>query len=214
MSAYSKTPWENNNYPEISAENLGRLEIASQHSLGVDTIAALRALGTPDTAFRCWVRGSTAVNDGGGGAYDWDATSAASDDGSTVILPTGHTGNGRWLSNVYAIASPVWIAVSFSNSWVDLSTSYPTRYLKNADGVVYIQGAIKSGTISTGVTGYAFQLPSGYRPSKEQILMCRTQDGYMEIRVTTDGHVQMYSQSGSAGSTLWTSLAQIFFHTS
>ena len=99
MTAYSKTPWENNNFPEISADNLGRIETASEHALGVDTIAAIRALGTPDTAYRCWVRGSSSVNDGGGGAFDWDSTSSASDDGVTIILPTGHTGNGRWLKN-------------------------------------------------------------------------------------------------------------------
>ena len=43
------------------------------------------------------VGGYYTVGDGGGGIFYWDASSSAADNGGSVILPTGHTGNGRWL---------------------------------------------------------------------------------------------------------------------
>ena len=43
------------------------------------------------------VGGYYTVGDSGGGIFYWDASSSATDDGGSVIVPTGHAGNGRWL---------------------------------------------------------------------------------------------------------------------
>lgn len=99
MAAYSKTPWSNNQFPEITAENLLKLETASLHGLGVNSIDELRTLPVPTIAFRCNVRGLASTNDGGGGPYDWDAINAEADNGTTIITPNDSTGPGRWVLN-------------------------------------------------------------------------------------------------------------------
>lgn len=60
------------------------------------TIAALRLLTVPASNVSALVRGYYANGDGGGGMFFWDALSTASDDGGSVILPTGYLGTGRW----------------------------------------------------------------------------------------------------------------------
>ena len=43
------------------------------------------------------VLGTTAPNDGGQGHFYYNASSTASDNNSTVIVPNGLTGSGGWL---------------------------------------------------------------------------------------------------------------------
>lgn len=62
----------------------------------VDNIAALR-LGVGTGHMTVILRGATAPGDGGGGQFYWNGTSAAADDGVSVIQPTGYSGVGRWL---------------------------------------------------------------------------------------------------------------------
>lgn len=68
--------------------------------LTVDNIAALRAIdvtGIPDEQVIA-TRGYYTENDGGQGSYIYDSTSAASDNGGTIIAPS--VGSGRWLLEV------------------------------------------------------------------------------------------------------------------
>ena len=102
--------------------------------------------------------------------------------------------------------------ISFLNSWEAYSSTYPVRYSINADGIVSMQGQIKNGTVSTTSTGYAFLLPSGYRPLTERVVVALTDDGTAEIRILTTGYVHIYSESGTGASTR-TSLSQISFQT-
>ena len=99
MSAYTRTPWQNNQFPEITAENLLKLEQAAFQGLGVDNLDSLRAIATPPAILRCAVRGSATVNDGGGGPYEWDADSTLPDDNSIVIQPSTNPPSGRWILN-------------------------------------------------------------------------------------------------------------------
>jgi hypothetical protein len=56
---------------------------------------------------------------------------------------------------------------AFQNSWVAFGTSDATpSFYKDAFGLVYLVGTLKSGTI----TGTMFTLPAGYRPQKKLIL--------------------------------------------
>lgn len=51
-----------------------------------------------------------------------------------------------------------WIQVTtFTNSWVNFNTSVPARYMKDSNGAVWLDGAIKSGTI--GATAFALPQP-------------------------------------------------------
>lgn len=61
----------------------------------VANIAALRLI-TPATNQTVVVRGYYANDDGGGGTFVWDSLSSSTDNGGTVINPTGHVGAGRW----------------------------------------------------------------------------------------------------------------------
>ena len=108
MTAYTKTAWANGGAPAISAANLAKLETASEYGLGVDTIAALRALDVPTSIERCWIRGHTAVDDGGSGVFDWDSVCADSDNDGTVVLPSGHSGAGRWVRNYSGAINVRW----------------------------------------------------------------------------------------------------------
>lgn len=66
-----------------------------------DVIADVRAANQPVLAsgqtLSIQVQGGAAINDGNGGDFYWNPTSAATDNGTTVIKPTTASGNGRWL---------------------------------------------------------------------------------------------------------------------
>lgn len=66
----------------------------------VDTVAELKAItvtGLPDNT-QMQLLGYYSAGDGGGQLLYWDADSSATANDGTVFLPTGHVGNGRWLS--------------------------------------------------------------------------------------------------------------------
>lgn len=52
---------------------------------------------TPATGIVAMIDGYYAKGDDGGGPFYWDTTSTATDDGGSVINPTGHVGAGRWI---------------------------------------------------------------------------------------------------------------------
>ena len=108
MSGYTKTAWSNGGVPAISAANLGNIETGNEYSLGVDTISALRALAVPSAITRCWMRGYAAANDGGAGVFDWDSACVDADDDGITILPSGHSGAGRWVRNFLGAVSVKW----------------------------------------------------------------------------------------------------------
>lgn len=60
------------------------------------TLTALRSFLDPATNQQVRVGGHTAINDGGGGHFYWDATASEDDDNGYVVLPSGHVGDGRF----------------------------------------------------------------------------------------------------------------------
>ena len=66
--------------------------------LTFDTIADLRLkIGSPKEPV-AQTSGYYAAGDGGGNRFYWDGTSAATDNGGTIIKPTFVSGAGRWLA--------------------------------------------------------------------------------------------------------------------
>ena len=61
----------------------------------VVNIAALRGFVGLNNMV-CIVQGSTAPNDGGQGTYYYNSSSTATDNGTTIIVPTGNT-QGAWI---------------------------------------------------------------------------------------------------------------------
>ncbi|MEF3307854.1 glycosyl hydrolase family 28-related protein [Paenibacillus sp. GYB004] len=83
----------------LAAAGQGNGRSVSILSGTVSTVTELRDLSTaglPDneTVLLC---GYASVNDGGAGVFYWNSASTAADNGGTVIMPTGHTGSGRWI---------------------------------------------------------------------------------------------------------------------
>jgi hypothetical protein len=87
----------------------GGADLVANAMRSYDVVASVRAAPVPILAsgqtLVIDIEGGVLINDGGGGLFQWSATSTATDDGSTVIKPTAiSTANpGRYLrqSNLY-----------------------------------------------------------------------------------------------------------------
>ena len=79
-----------------------------------DNFAQLRSF-TGASGMQVFVRGKTTAGDGLFGVFYWNATSAATDDNLTAIVPTSSVGSGAWLRldtfdltfRTYQYATPV-----------------------------------------------------------------------------------------------------------
>jgi hypothetical protein len=56
-----------------------------------------------------------------------------------------------------------WVAMSLSNGWVTFGGAFQTPRYRRLNGVVYVQGFIKSGTTADNTLIYT--LPAGFRPA-------------------------------------------------
>lgn len=97
-----------------------------------------------------------------------NATSLILPGGGDIITVAGHTalflslGSGNWRCMAYQGIGAV-IAPTLMNSWVNYGGAFTTAgYWKDADGIVHLQGTIKSGTATSATQ--LFELPAGYRP--------------------------------------------------
>jgi hypothetical protein len=88
--------FDTNGKPSVAAA----VAINAEELAAVETIALLKAVSSAGLTDRdnIFVQGYYAAGDGGGGEFYWDATSSATANDGTVILPTGHSGNGRWVA--------------------------------------------------------------------------------------------------------------------
>lgn len=89
-------------------------------------------------------------------------------------------GPDHW-HNVGATGEPV-----FENSWVNFGAAHQVaRFIKDASGVVQIQGRIKDGTIGLD----AFTLPVGYRPDADLVFATSSNGAFGKLVVRSDGTV-------------------------
>lgn len=75
----------------------GSFDAYNRVSYGVASVAALKALATPDGPIQVITKGYYAAGDGGWGVYRWDAASVAADNYGTVHQPSSLPAAGRWL---------------------------------------------------------------------------------------------------------------------
>lgn len=94
----------------------------------------------------------------------------------------GSTNNHRQLFTVGSTgASP------FTNNWTNFGSGYANAaYWKDENGVVHLEGLIKSGTLGVA----AFVLPPGYRPSAARIFTTFSNNTVGAIQIQADGSVQ------------------------
>jgi len=72
--------------------------------------------------------------------------------------------------------TPDWHAASFENSWVDSGGDYTTtRFFKDRNGVVHLEGSVAGGTTTQGLT--IMHLGVGYGPVKSQYMVVPVFDG-------------------------------------
>lgn len=119
----------------------------------VATIAALRA--SPVRAGHVVVRGYYASGDGGGGEFHWSATSVAADNGGSVILPTGHVGQGRWLRIIHTDVSVRWFGARGDGATDDYAA------IMAAQAVVDGRGGTLYFPPGTYAVGQTIHVPSG-----------------------------------------------------
>jgi hypothetical protein len=68
-------------------------------------------------------------------------------------------------------------------------------YFRDKNGIVHLKGLVKSGTVSTGVTGTGvpkgaiFQLPVGYRPVRREVRAVISNNTIGRVNIDTDGYV-------------------------
>lgn len=82
----------------VSADNLNTFV------QNTDYATQLRAF-TGKTGMKVFVGGNAALADGGAGFFYWNAASTATDNGTSIIAPTG-TGTGRWIRLGYLNGVP------------------------------------------------------------------------------------------------------------
>ncbi|MET3943186.1 hypothetical protein ABIC22_005998 [Paenibacillus sp. PvP094] len=90
--------------------------------------------------------------------------------------------------------SPAWITPTLLNSWVRHSTARPTlRYYKDSQGVVHLEGVIRSGVVTSGTA--LCNLPVGYRPALTVSCISYSSNGTTVamglIDVLNDGTIQL-----------------------
>lgn len=61
----------------------------------------------------------------------------------------------------------VWQTPTLGNGWVRYSTSFPDAQYMRKDGICYLRGLIKNGTVGTATP--FFTLPEGFRPASTMI---------------------------------------------
>ncbi len=131
---------------------------------------------------------------------------------SLTYLPGNAAGleysGGRYVGNdtdtdALVVTTNTFTAPTLLNSWVNFGSSYvDAGYLKDQFGFVRLRGVVKSGT----VTAIIFQLPAGYRPSKDIFKAVSSNGAFGLVTIDSAGNV-----IASSGSNSWFSLDEISF---
>lgn len=100
--------------------------------------------------------------------------------------------NGTWGAwTQIGAAGPTWTAMTLTNGWSNYGAGgYQVAQYTKINGVVYIQGLIKSGTL--GSSGY-FTMPVGYRPAGHLQWTSMSAGGVADLRVFSTGAACVYA---------------------
>lgn len=109
--------------------------------------------------------------------------------GSGIYARAGSNSYWSLQASFHTVAGTTWIAPTLQNSWINYGGSWAEAgYIKSPDGIVALQGLIKSGTVTSGTT--IATLPSGYRPAETIICDVTTNpNAYARIDVLPSGAI-------------------------
>lgn len=107
-------------------------------------------------------------------------------DAEEVWWRTYYSGGPGWEPWVQIGASgPTWTAMTLTSSWVNYGAPYATAQYWKSNGIVHVQGLIKSGTV--GSSSPFFTFPVGYRPGAELQWASMSSGGVADLRVVSGG---------------------------
>ena len=137
--------------------------IVSQRVISVATIGDLRLIsGSAGQSVQ--LRGYYADQDGGGGLFDWNSSSSASDNAGTIIAPTG-VSTGRWLRRYSGAVNVRWCGAQGDNSTDDASAiracyaiGAPRGALFFPQGTYYVASSIDLNTSYVRIEGESVRL--------------------------------------------------------
>ena len=93
---------------------------------------------------------------------------------------------------------------AFQNSWVNYygGTTYDTAAFYKHNGIVYLKGLVRSGTLNTTI----FTLPVGYRPDLRQMFVAiQGTNGSVRLEIRSDGTVLTSGATNNGYQSLWCS---------
>lgn len=127
------------------------------------------------------------------------------DDGSGNVAVSGNVTVSGTLNDA-TIEDSGWLVIgqpgapAFQNSWVDYGAGYGETRIRKINGVVHMEGIVKSGSAANA---HIFYLPVGWRPRQNVIMAGLANNAFGRLQVDyANGAV--YYQTG--GSTAWQSV--------
>jgi hypothetical protein len=119
--------------------------------------------------------------------------------------PTGPTGSG-------VVAPEAWRSMAtagqpaFQNGWGNYGTPFgDVKFRKHPNGWVEMKGVMKNGTIGTVP---AFTMPTGYRPTENQIHIASATNGSGRVDINPTGELQVVVATAT-----YVSLSGMFYAT-
>lgn len=105
---------------------------------------------------------------------------------STTFVDGELTNEAKWFARVFTVINWLlgqfgdtgWNTPSLSNSWVVFGTPFDSPQYRRLNGIVYVKGMAKSGTLST-----VFTLPAGYQTLKERVFNTASNTGGAQILI-------------------------------
>jgi hypothetical protein len=87
--------------------------------------------------------------------------------------------------------SQAWTYPTLGYSWANYGSGYASARYKRENGVVTVEGLVRSGTVSS--TSPPFVLPTGYRPDSTLQFVTAASGGLADVRVFSGGSVTIYA---------------------
>jgi hypothetical protein len=112
-----------------------------------------------------------------------------------IAMRNGDEGGVRWADG---IQTQPWTYPTLSNGWTNYGSGYASARYKRENGVVYVEGLVKTGTVGAGGL---WTMPVGYRPDSTILFTNASSGGLAGLRLFSSGVFAIYElYSGTTAS--------------